>query len=98
MKIFTDYCNLSYFLLLQQVTFYGSSLTPGEKPPEGAPVTVEGLDTPAIVHSGGMTLTGTDYKMVSLYLQTEVYCFKMHLRNCQNYRLVDAQRESCPTT
>lgn len=47
------------------MTFYGSSLTPGDKPPEGAPVTIEGLDTPAIVHGGGMTLTGTDGKMVS---------------------------------
>jgi len=56
---------LSYFLLLQQVTFYGSSLTSGDKPPEGAAVTIEGLDTPAIVHTGGMTLTGTDGKMVS---------------------------------
>lgn len=47
------------------MTFYGSSLTPGDKPPEGAPVTIEGLDTPAIVHGGGMTVTGTDGKMVS---------------------------------
>lgn len=47
------------------MTFYGSSLTPGDKPPEGAPVTIEGLDIPAIVHGGGMTLTGTDGKMVS---------------------------------
>ena len=27
-------------------------------------MTVEGLDNPAIVHKGGMTLTGTDGKMV----------------------------------
>ena len=47
------------------MTFYGSSLTLGDKPPEGAPVTIEGLDIPAIVHGGGMTLTGTDGKMVS---------------------------------
>lgn len=64
METFSD-INVSYYLPLQQVTFYGSSLTPGDKPPEGAPVTIEGLDTPAIVHSGGMTLTGTDGKMVS---------------------------------
>ncbi len=55
----------SYYVLLQQVTFYGSHLTPGDKPPDGTAVTIEGLDTPAIVHSGGMTLTGTDGKMVS---------------------------------
>lgn len=64
METFSD-INVSYYLPLQQVTFYGSSLIPGDKPPEGAPVTIEGLDTPAIVHSGGMTLTGTDGKMVS---------------------------------
>lgn len=55
----------SVFVLLQQVTFYGSSLTPGDKAPDGTAVTIEGLDTPAIVHKGGMTLTGTDGKMVS---------------------------------
>ena len=64
MKTFTD-SNVSSYFLLQQVTFYGSSLTPGDKVPEGAPVTIVGLDTPAVVHSGGMTLTGTDGKMVS---------------------------------
>ncbi|CAH3028244.1 unnamed protein product [Porites evermanni] len=50
----------------QQVTFYGSSLTPGDSPPEGTPVTIEGLDTPAMVHKGGMTLTGSDGKMLTV--------------------------------
>ena len=59
------FLNTVYSLLFQQVTFYGSSLTPGDKPPDGAAVTIEGLDSAAVVHSGGMTLTGTDGKMVS---------------------------------
>ena len=43
-------------------------MTPGDKPPDGSAVTIEGLEMPAIVHSGGMTLTGTDGKMVSAKL------------------------------
>ena len=62
----------TFFLCFQQVTFYGSKLVPGDKPPQGTPVTIEGLETPAIVHKDGMTLTGTDGKMVSCY------CFKFN--------------------
>ena len=50
------------------MTFFGSSLTPGDTPPDGAPVSIEGLDKPAVVHKGGMTLTGNDGKMVSDFL------------------------------
>lgn len=49
----------------QQVTLYGSSLSPSDTPPEGTPVTIEGLEKPAVVHKGGMTVTGNDGKMVS---------------------------------
>ena len=55
------------------MTFYGSKLVPGDKPPQGTPVTIEGLETPAVVHKDGMTLTGTDGKMVSRC------CFKLNL-------------------
>ena len=65
-----------FFVYMQQVTFYGSSLTPGDKPPDGSAVTIEGLEMPAIVHNGGMTLTGTDGKMVSAKLGC-VTCYIM---------------------
>lgn len=50
----------------QQVTLYGSSLTSGDTPPDGTPVTIEGSEVPAIVHKGGMTLTGVDGKMLTV--------------------------------
>ena len=62
-----------FYLYMQQVTFYGSSMTPGDKPPDGSAVTIEGLEMSAIVHSGGMTLTGTDGKMVSAKLGCVTY-------------------------
>ena len=69
-----------FYLYMQQVTFYGSSMTPGDKPPDGSAVTIEGLEMPAIVHSGGMTLTGTDGKMVSAKLG----CHMLLNADCSN--------------
>lgn len=46
------------------MTFYSSSLEEGSNTPDGSPVIVDGLEKPAIVHAGGMTLVGNDGKMV----------------------------------
>jgi hypothetical protein len=46
------------------VTFYSSSLEESSSPPEGSSIVIEGLEKPAIVHPGGMTLIGNDGKMV----------------------------------
>ncbi|CAB4005971.1 Cytosolic 10-formyltetrahydrofolate dehydrogenase [Paramuricea clavata] len=50
----------------EQVTFYSSSLEESSSPPDGSSVVVEGLEKPAIVHSGGMTLVGNDGKMLTV--------------------------------
>ena len=54
------------------MTFYSSSMEDRSSPPDGSSVVVEGLEKPAIVHSGGMTLVGSDGKMV--WMQLNILC------------------------
>lgn len=48
------------------MTFYSSSLEENDSPPHGSSVVIDGLEKPAIVHAGGMTLIGKDGKLVGL--------------------------------
>ncbi|XP_031571747.1 cytosolic 10-formyltetrahydrofolate dehydrogenase-like isoform X1 [Actinia tenebrosa] len=50
----------------EQVTFYGSNLGPRKRVPQGSEVYIDGHDKPAIVHKDGMTLFGSDGKMVTV--------------------------------
>ena len=43
-------------------------------------MTIKGLDTPAIVHKGGMTLTGTDEKMVGHCLLQFLWSLRLYLQ------------------
>lgn len=38
-----------------------------KKRPEGIEVMIDGLSTPALVHGGGMIITGSDGQSVSIY-------------------------------
>ncbi|XP_032218794.1 cytosolic 10-formyltetrahydrofolate dehydrogenase isoform X2 [Nematostella vectensis] len=50
----------------EEVTFYGSKLGPKGKTPKGCEVEIDGLDRPAIVHKDGMTIIGSDEKMLTV--------------------------------
>ena len=55
-------CFLS--LLVQKVTFYGSSLVENGPSANGQPLEIQGASRPAIVTKAGLVLFGTDGKTV----------------------------------
>lgn len=50
----------------KEVTFYGSSMYHRKNLPEHTEVTIDGLDKPALLHSGGMILTGSDGQRINI--------------------------------
>lgn len=48
------------------VRLFGASLFSGSVPSDGKPLTFKGLSKPAIIHEGGLLITGTDGKLVNV--------------------------------
>lgn len=53
-----------FVVVIQQVTFFGSNLGPRKRIPTGEEYYIDGKEKAAIVHKDGMTLFGSDGKMV----------------------------------
>jgi len=50
----------------KQVTFFGSSMYHRKELPQHTEVSIDGLSAPALIHNGGMIITGSDGQMINV--------------------------------
>ena len=63
-------CNEHLYILnfteFKEITFFGSQMYHRKNRPSGVEIKIDGLDIPALIHRGGMILTGSDGQCVSI--------------------------------